>query len=178
MRADARAAEPGKPAGVDEMPGTTGRAGSDADPEDLSIGDLALGELAFSFGDLAFDHVAIAARSFDGILPLLEALAGERATEPARVESQGVEVCFVGDRVELIRPLDEDGGVARFLAARGPGLHHIAYRVTALEERMAELKARGYRFTSEEATVGVKGRRIAFLHPRSAGGVLVELVEG
>jgi len=74
---------------------------------------------------LEFDHVAIAARSFDDVLPLLPRLAGASATEPRRVESPGVEVCFVGD-VELIRPLARDSGVARFVERRGPGLHHTA----------------------------------------------------
>ncbi len=125
---------------------------------------------------LEFDHVAIAARSFDDVLPLLERLAGASATEPRRVESQGVEVCFVGD-VELIRPLTRDSGVARFVERRGPGLHHIAYRVGDVEAAMGELTAEGYRFTSAGPTEGAGGHRIAFLHPQTTGGVLVELVE-
>ena len=125
-----------------------------------------------------FDHVAIAARSFDRILPLLETLTGERATAPVRVESQGVEVSFVGERIELIRPLAPGSGVARFVDARGTGLHHVACQVEDLDGRMAELKTAGYRFTAEEPAIGAKGHRIAFLHPGTAGGVLIELVEG
>ena len=124
-----------------------------------------------------FDHVAIAVRSFDEVVPLLERVAGVAATEPERVESQGVEVCFVGD-VELIRPLGDGGGVARFIERRGPGLHHIAYRVGDVGAAMRGLGAEGYRFTSAEPMMGRGGHRIAFMHPRSAGGVLVELVEG
>lgn len=123
-----------------------------------------------------FDHVAIAVRSFEDMVPLLERLAGAAATEPERVESQGVEVCFVG-RVELIRPLGGGGGVARFVERRGPGLHHVAYRVDDVAAAMRELAAEGRRFTSEGPMTGAGGHRIAFMHPRTAGGVLVELVE-
>ena len=92
------------------------------------------------------------------------------------MESQGVEVCFVGD-VELIRPLVPDNGVGRFVERRGPGLHHVAYRVADVREKMAELTAGGWEFTSSEPMQGAGGHRIGFLHPRSTGGVLVELVE-
>lgn len=122
------------------------------------------------------DHTAIALRSFDGIVPLLEQLSGSKATRPEQVASQGVEVCFVG-KVELIRPLSAEGGVARFIDSRGPGLHHIAYRVPDVGRAMEALAAQGYRFTSEEPMTGAGGHRIAFMHPKSAGGVLVELVE-
>ncbi len=117
---------------------------------------------------------AVAVRSFTDFLPLLERLSGTRATEPERVESQGAEVCFVGD-VELIRPLVPEGGVGRFLERRGPGLHHVAYRVADVRGKMAELEAGGWEFTSPEPMKGAGGHRIAFLHPRSTGGVLVEL---
>ncbi len=122
------------------------------------------------------DHAAIAVRSFGQMVPLLEQLSGSKATRPERVERQGVEVCFVGN-VELIRPLSEDNGVARFIDRRGPGLHHIAYRVPDVAHAMETLAALGYRFTSEEPMAGAGGHRIAFMHPRSTGGVLVELVE-
>ena len=110
------------------------------------------------------------------MVPLLERLSGARATRPERVERQGVEVCFVGN-VELIRPLSDKTGVARFLDRRGPGLHHIAYRVPDVGRAMEALAALGHRFTSEEPMTGAGGHRIAFMHPRSTGGVLVELVE-
>ena len=122
------------------------------------------------------DHVAIAVRSFDEVLPLLERLGGVAATPPERVESQGVEVCFVG-RVELIRPLVADNGMARFIERRGPGLHHIAYRVPDVGKLMRELVSEGCLFTSERPMAGAGGHRIAFMHPKSTGGVLVELVE-
>lgn len=122
------------------------------------------------------DHAAIAVRSFDEMVPLLERLSGARATPVQRVASQGVEVCFVG-RVELIRPLSADNAVARFIDRRGPGLHHIAYRVQDVGAAMAAMADEGYEFTSGEPMAGAGGHAIAFMHPRSAGGVLVELVE-
>lgn len=138
------------------------------------------GELETSAAALAetptLDHAAIAVRSFDDVVPLLEQLSGAPATRPERVESQGVEICFVGN-VELIRPLGPDNGVARFLDRRGPGLHHIAYRVPDVERAMKLLAAQGCRFTSEAPMTGARGHRVAFMHPRTAGGVLVELVE-
>lgn len=125
---------------------------------------------------LELDHVAIAVRSFDDALPLLETLTGVEGTPPERVESQGVEICFVGN-VELIRPLVADNGVARFIERRGQGLHHIAYRTPDLAKLTGELEVAGYRFTSAGPMIGAGGHRIAFIHPKSAGGVLVELVE-
>lgn len=125
---------------------------------------------------LPLDHVAIAVRSFPDMVGFLERLTGATATAPERVEAQGVEVCFVG-RVELIRPLDDEGGVARFIERRGPGLHHVAYGVEDVDAAMAALKADGYEFTSARPMEGAGGHRIAFVHPGSTGGVLTELVE-
>lgn len=145
-----------------------GQGGPPGDPAD-PVGDGGL-------QGARFDHVAIAVHSFGEMVPLFERLAGVAATEPERVESQGVEVCFVGG-VELIRPLGDEGGVARFIGRRGAGLHHIAYRVEDVGAAMRELSAGGRRFTSDGPMTGRGGHRIAFMHPRSAGGVLVELVE-
>lgn len=125
---------------------------------------------------LELDHVAIAVRSFDEVRGFWEGLTGHTATPVVRVESQGVEICFVG-KVELIRPVVPDNGVARFIARRGPGLHHIAYRTPDVAALMRELEAAGYRFTSAIPMQGAGGHRIAFMHPGSTGGVLVELVE-
>lgn len=135
-----------------------------------------LGESVAPLDALKFDHVAVAARSFDDVLPLMERLTGAKATAPERVDAQGVDVSFVGD-LEVIVPFDPDTGVARFLDRRGPGLHHVAYRTDDVAALMEKLTAEGWTFTSAEPTVGRGGHRIAFLHPRSTGGLLVELVE-
>lgn len=152
---------------------TAGGPGGEAVPRG---GDESRSRRGGHLAGLELDHVAIAVRSFDDVLPLLERLGGTAATRPRRVESQGVELCFVGD-VEIIRPLADDNGVARFIERRGPGLHHIAYRVRDLGKSMDGLKAEGYVFTSDEPLAGAGGHRIAFMHPRAAGGLLVELVE-
>ncbi len=84
----------------------------------------------------------------------------------------------VGDsHVELIAPLGADTGVARFLEQRGPGLHHVAYRVDDIEAALASLSAAGVRLIDERPRAGIRGSRVAFLHPTAAGGVLTEIVE-
>ncbi len=125
---------------------------------------------------LPLDHIGVAVPSLGGAARLLERLAGRRATAPVRAESQAAEICFVG-ALELLAPTGEDGPVARFLARRGPGLHHVAYRTEDLPALMDSLRDEGFEFTSQEPMTGAGGHRIAFVHPRSAGGVLVELVE-
>ncbi|HEY8484795.1 MAG TPA: methylmalonyl-CoA epimerase [Longimicrobiales bacterium] len=130
---------------------------------------------------LPLDHVAIAVPSIAQAMPLFELLTGGHGSPPERVESQGVEVAFVGTgtgRLELLQPTAPDSPVARFLDRRGPGLHHLAYRVPDLEAALTRLKEAGIQLIDERPRLGAHGRRVAFLHPRSTGGVLIELVEG
>lgn len=129
---------------------------------------------------LPLDHVAIAVDSIAKALPLFESLTGGAGSVTERVETQGVNVAFVGTgaaRLELIEPLSAESGVGRFLARRGPGLHHIAYRVADLQTMLDDLAARGVELIDREPRTGARGHRVAFLHPRSTGGVLIELVE-
>ena len=126
------------------------------------------------------DHVAIAVASIDEALPVFELLTGGVGSPRERVESQGVDVVFVGTgvgRIELIEPVSEDSPVARFLAKRGPGLHHLAYRVPDIEAALARLSAAGMRLIDERPRPGAHGRLVAFIHPASTGGVLIELVQ-
>ncbi|HEU5210215.1 MAG TPA: methylmalonyl-CoA epimerase [Longimicrobiales bacterium] len=126
------------------------------------------------------DHVAIAVPSIDDALPHYETLIGARGSLPETVEAQGVRVVFIGGgagTVELLEPLGSESPVARFLARRGPGLHHIAYRVSDIEAALAEQIAAGVQPIDSAPRPGAHGRRVAFLHPRSFSGVLVELVE-
>lgn len=125
---------------------------------------------------LPLDHVAVAVRSLREALPLFERLTGHSASAVEALPDQGVNVSFVGE-VELLEPSRSDGPVARFLERRGPGLHHIAFRVPELETASAALRAAGFELTDQAPRPGARGHRVAFLHPRSAGGVLVELVE-
>jgi methylmalonyl-CoA/ethylmalonyl-CoA epimerase len=96
------------------------------------------------------------------------------------VGEQGVEAVLldVGEHhVELLRPLADDTPVGRFLAGRGPGLHHVAYRVADIDSTLAKLRERGVRLIDETPRTGIRGSRVAFLHPSATGSVLTELVE-
>jgi len=96
------------------------------------------------------------------------------------VEEQGVEAALldVGDsHVELLQPLGPETAVGKFLARRGPGLHHVAYRVPDVEQALSELARAGMRLIDEQARRGIRGSRVAFVHPASTGGVLTEIVQ-
>jgi methylmalonyl-CoA/ethylmalonyl-CoA epimerase len=123
------------------------------------------------------DHVAVVVTSIDAVRPLYERLSGEPGSPAEEVPGQGVNAAFFGP-VELIEPTDNDSGVARFLAKRGPGLHHVAWRVPDLSAELDRLASEGFELIDREPRTGAGGHRVAFLHPRSTGGVLVELVEG
>ncbi len=126
------------------------------------------------------DHVAIAVPSIADALPQYETLIGVRGSVPETVEAQGVRAVFVGSgpgRVELLEPTRPDSPIARFLARRGPGLHHLAYLVTDLDAALAAHVAAGFEAIDTAPRPGAHGRRVAFLHPRSLSGVLVELIE-
>lgn len=130
--------------------------------------------------EFSLDHVAIAVPSIETALPFYELLTGSSGSPAESIDGDGVRVAFVGTgegRIELVEPAAADSSVARFLERRGPGLHHIALRVTDLAERLDALAAAGVRLIDRTPRTGAHGRRVAFIHPGSAGGVLVELVE-
>jgi methylmalonyl-CoA/ethylmalonyl-CoA epimerase len=129
--------------------------------------------------ELPLDHVAIAVASIDESRHLFERVSGAAAGSPERVDAQGVNVLFIGSgpgRLELIEPTRPDSAVARFLAKRGPGLHHIAYHVPDIDAALRQFAADGYELIDAAPRPGAGGHRVAFLHPRSTGGVLTELV--
>ena len=129
---------------------------------------------------LPLDHVAIAVGSIETALPLLKAVTGGESSGRERVDSQGVELVFLGSghgKLELLQPLSPDSAVGRFLEKRGPGLHHIAYRVPDIRAALTELADQGYELIDTEPRPGAFGHQVAFLHPRSTAGVLIELVE-
>ena len=131
--------------------------------------------------ELPLDHVAIAVPSISAIVPILELLTGSRSSPVERVESQHVDVAFIGSgeaRVELIQPTSAESTVQRFLDRRGAGLHHIAYRVPDIDAALQRLAAAGIQLIDAQARLGAGGQRVAFLRPQSTGGVLIELVEG
>ena|SRR5690606_35808443 len=126
------------------------------------------------------DHVGIAVASLDEAIPLWETLLSAPATGREVVESQNVEVVFIGSgpgRVELLAPLRPDSPVSQFLLRRGHGVHHLGYRVPDLPAALDELREQGFVLIDEAPRPGAHGRQIAFLHPRTINGVLIELIE-
>ena len=122
------------------------------------------------------DHVAIAVRSIQKSAATFEPVTGCACSTIEELPAQGVNVAFLG-AVELIEPRSADSGVARFIERRGPGLHHIAYRVPDIRAALEELKTRGFQPVDEEPRSGARGHQVAFLHPKTTGGVLIELVQ-
>ena len=130
------------------------------------------------FGQI--DHIGIAVEDIDGALALYRDKLGMREEHRETLEDQGVEAVLleVGDaHVELIAPIDPDGGVARFVAKRGPGMHHVAYRTRDIEGDVQKLVAAGLRTIGDEPHPGIRGTLAIFVHPKSTGGVLTELVQ-
>ena len=131
--------------------------------------------------ELPLDHVAIAVPSTSAALPVFELLTGATGSRIERVAAQQVDVAFLGTapgRIELLQPAGMDSTVQKFLDKRGAGLHHIAFRVPDIEAALARFKEAGIRLIDERPRPGAGGHRVAFLHPHSTQGVLVELVEG
>jgi methylmalonyl-CoA/ethylmalonyl-CoA epimerase len=125
---------------------------------------------------LDLDHVAIAVPSLDEAIRLHQSISGAPATEPETLPGQGVRVAFVGP-IELLEPLHPDTPVGRFLSKRGAGFHHIAYRADDIAKELGRLTAAGYEPIDRTPRPGARGHLVAFLHPRTTGGVLVELVQ-
>ena len=126
------------------------------------------------------DHVGVAVDDLDAAIALHEQAYGMALAYREVVEEQGVEAVLldVGEsHVELLRPLAPDTAVGRFLASRGAGLHHVAYRVADIEAALAAVRARGLQLIDETPRVGIRDSRVAFLHPQTAGGVLTEIVQ-
>ncbi|HMA27499.1 MAG: methylmalonyl-CoA epimerase [Solirubrobacterales bacterium] len=126
------------------------------------------------------DHIGVATDDLEGAIALYEKTLGMPLAHRETVESQGVEAVLldVGDgHVELLRPLGPDTPVGKFLEKRGPGLHHVAYAVGDIDEVLAQLKDAGVQLIDPEPRLGIFNSRVAFLHPRSTGGVLTEIVQ-
>jgi methylmalonyl-CoA epimerase len=128
----------------------------------------------------AVDHVAIAVVKLEDALRHYEAALGVKAVHIEIIEEQGVREALLpaGESyIQLVEPLSPDSPVAKFLAKRGPGLHHVGYRVKSIVEAIRQLRSAGARMIDETPRRGSRGTSIAFVHPSSMGGVLVELVE-
>jgi methylmalonyl-CoA/ethylmalonyl-CoA epimerase len=126
------------------------------------------------------DHIGVAVEDLDAALALYAESFEMALAHRETVESQGVEAVLldVGDgHVELLRPLGPETAVGKFLARKGPGLHHVAYAVGDIDATLARLAGAGLELIDSEARAGIRGSRVAFMHPRSTGGVLTEIVE-
>jgi methylmalonyl-CoA/ethylmalonyl-CoA epimerase len=124
------------------------------------------------------DHVAIAVKDLEASVAFYEGVLGLKCQGRERVPDQQVDIAFFGEgsgRIELICPFTSDSGVARFLQKRGDGLHHICLEVVDLKAALAELRTEGFPLLDEVPRLGAGGAEIAFLHPKAASGVLLEL---
>ena len=129
---------------------------------------------------LKLDQVGIAVEKIDASLPVWEGLMGIPLSGTEEVVEQKVRTAFlpIGDsEIELLESTDPEGPIGKFLAARGQGVQHLAFRVDDIDAALAELKAKGVRLIDETPRYGAGGARIAFLHPKATGGVLIELCE-
>jgi len=129
---------------------------------------------------MKLDHIGIATTSIAEGLAVWRDALGLKVDATEEVTEQGVKVCMlaVGDtHVELLEPLGPETSVGKFLAKRGPGMHHIAIEVADINASLAELKNRGARLIDETPRVGAGGCLVAFVHPSSVNGVLLELVQ-
>jgi methylmalonyl-CoA/ethylmalonyl-CoA epimerase len=126
------------------------------------------------------DHIGVAVEDLDAAIDLYQRSFEMELAHRETVESQGVEAALldVGDgHVELLRPLGPETAVGKFLARTGEGLHHVAYAVEDIDATLERIAAAGLELIDSEARAGIRGSRVAFLHPRSTGGVLTEIVE-
>jgi methylmalonyl-CoA/ethylmalonyl-CoA epimerase len=126
-------------------------------------------------------HVAFAVENLDEAVSTYERLFGARVELRGRMEEQGVEAAYLrvgSGRVELMSALAEDTPVGRFLARRGPGMHHVAYEVPDVAEAIGELSALGAQVIDPEPRPGLDGHSVSFVHPDSVHGVLVEVIGG
>jgi methylmalonyl-CoA/ethylmalonyl-CoA epimerase len=125
-------------------------------------------------------HVGVAVADLDEAIQLYTSVFGAELTHRASSDKDGLAAAFLraGEaEIELLAALREDTPVGKFVASRGPGLHHIAVAVGDIDKAMADARAEGLELIDQEPRIGLHGTRIAFVHPKSVGGVLTELVE-
>ncbi|HWK18272.1 MAG TPA: methylmalonyl-CoA epimerase [Solirubrobacteraceae bacterium] len=126
------------------------------------------------------DHVGVAVEDIDSALGLYRTAFGMELVHRETVAEQGVDAALLDvghGHVELLQPLGPETPVGKYLAKKGPGLHHVAYRVDDIDAALTALAAAGLRLIDETPRIGIRGSRVAFLHPASTGGVLTEIVQ-
>jgi methylmalonyl-CoA/ethylmalonyl-CoA epimerase len=123
-------------------------------------------------------HVGIAVPDIDAALAFYRDVLGLEPHPPETADGATIVALPFGEaEVELLAPRDADGPIAKFLAKRGPGIHHVCYRVADLDASIAACQTAGYRMIDETPRIGAGGRRIAFVHPKATAGILIELTE-
>ena len=130
------------------------------------------------FGQI--DHIGVAVEDLDDSIALYRDRLGMREQHRETVEQFGVEAVLleIGDaHVELLTPVSPDSAVARFLERSGPGMHHVAYRTDNIEAALERLRESGVRLIDEQPRTGIRNSQVAFVHPKSTGGVLTEIVQ-
>jgi len=126
------------------------------------------------------DHIAIAVKNLDESKSIYMGKLGFELVAEEELEERGLRLAILsggGAPIELLEDTTGEGTVAKFIAKHGPGLHHLAFNVEDISKAMEELKARGMEFTTSEPSKGAGGKLIAFIHPRSTGGLMIELVQ-
>jgi len=129
---------------------------------------------------MKIDHIGIATNGIENAASIYRDALGVHVTETEEVSGQKVRVAMlpIGEsRLELLEATSDDSPISKFLAKRGPGIHHIALLVEDIRATLADLKSKGARLIDEEPRTGAGGCLVAFVHPSSTGGVLIELVE-
>lgn len=128
--------------------------------------------------DARIAHIGIAVPSIAAALPFYRDILGLVPVEPEQADGATIVALALGEAaVELLEPLQDDSPIARFLARRGPGIHHLCFRVPDLDAALARCREVGYQLIDDAPRVGAHGRRIAFVHPKSTAGVLYELTQ-
>lgn len=125
-------------------------------------------------------HVAVVVNDMDKSLLFWRDALGLEMTELCDVPAEKSTIAFLPAgqaEVELVRPTSDDSGIAKYLAKRGPGMHHICLEVDDIEDMLVQLKGKGVRLINEETRIAANGKKYAFVHPESTGGVLVELYQ-
>lgn len=126
------------------------------------------------------DHIGIAVRNIEDSLPYYTETLGLKLLHIEDVQSEQVRVAFVDSgnvTLELLEPLSETSAIHTFIEKKGEGIHHVAFGVSNIQERLNELKEKGIRLIHETPKAGAHGAQVAFIHPKSSGGVLYELVD-
>lgn len=132
---------------------------------------------------ISISHIAIAVNDIDRAINTFAEIFGCRPTMIKEVFDHKVKIAFFSGKdelqpcIELVSPLGEDSNIKTFLEKQGEGLHHVALRVRDIEQKLLELKEKGYKLIDERPRIGARGKNIAFIHPLSCSGVLIELVE-